>query len=223
MTTETRPTRGHRFWDLTSSAMGVAERLPTARTMHQAMRNATGLHPGAAVLDLGCGTGSYFEPLREAIGPEGRLLGVDSSPGMLRRARKRVHRHGWQNVDVQQADATTTDLGTAEFDAVFAMYSLSAMPDTAAATQRIHTALRPGGVLFLADVRLVPEGRAAGLVRLLRSAYRKFSHATGEDVVPHVRRTFGAIQTVDHDGRPGPDELRSWPPLVMLTARKEPA
>ncbi len=42
---------------------------------------------GDSVLEIGCGTGRNFPYLREAVGPEGRIYGVDISPGMLRKAR----------------------------------------------------------------------------------------------------------------------------------------
>ncbi|MFQ5933789.1 MAG: methyltransferase domain-containing protein, partial [Dehalococcoidia bacterium] len=38
------------------------------------------LEPGDVVLDLGCGTGLSFEYLEEAVGPDGRIIGVDVSP-----------------------------------------------------------------------------------------------------------------------------------------------
>jgi ubiquinone/menaquinone biosynthesis C-methylase UbiE len=51
------------------------------------------LKPGDCVLDVGCGTGRNFPFLREAIGPSGRIYGVDLSAGMLRKARKRDRHH----------------------------------------------------------------------------------------------------------------------------------
>ncbi len=69
-------------------------------------------------------------------------------------------------MEARVADATDpslpADLGPSRFDAAFAMYSISAMPDIAAAVALAYEALRPGGRLFVADVRLVPGGRAAG-------------------------------------------------------------
>src|SRR4030095_10850428 len=47
------------------------------------------LLPGNRVLEIGCGTGRNLKLLRQAVGPEGHVYGVDSSEGMLHTAKKR--------------------------------------------------------------------------------------------------------------------------------------
>jgi acyl dehydratase/ubiquinone/menaquinone biosynthesis C-methylase UbiE len=67
------------------------------------------LQPGDVVLDVGCGTGMCFEPIQAAIGPTGRLIGIEPSPEMLANARARVEDAGWENVtllEVSAEDAT---------------------------------------------------------------------------------------------------------------------
>jgi acyl dehydratase/ubiquinone/menaquinone biosynthesis C-methylase UbiE len=63
------------------------------------------LQPGDVVLDVGCGTGLNFERIQDAIGPGGRLTGIDPSPEMLTAARARVQAAGWANVTLLQASA----------------------------------------------------------------------------------------------------------------------
>jgi acyl dehydratase/ubiquinone/menaquinone biosynthesis C-methylase UbiE len=63
------------------------------------------LQPGDAVLDVGCGTGMSFEPIQAAIGPTGRLVGIDPSPEMLDYAHGRVAAAGWENVTLLEAGA----------------------------------------------------------------------------------------------------------------------
>jgi ubiquinone/menaquinone biosynthesis C-methylase UbiE len=60
---------------------------------------------GATVLDLACGTGQNFPFLAERIGPRGKIVGVDISSGMLKKARYRVERSGQVNISLLQADA----------------------------------------------------------------------------------------------------------------------
>jgi SAM-dependent methyltransferase len=69
--------------------------------------------PGEVILDVGCGTGLNFDAIRRAIGPSGRLIGVELSPGMLEVAHARVRRRGWTNVDLVQADVAEADIGAA--------------------------------------------------------------------------------------------------------------
>ena len=63
------------------------------------------LQPGDVVLDVGCGTGMSFEPIQAAIGPGGRLIGIEPSPEMLGNARARVEAAGWENVTLLEARA----------------------------------------------------------------------------------------------------------------------
>ena len=70
---------------------------------------ALALRPGAVVLDLGCGTGLSFAPLLQAVGPHGRVVGVEQCPEMLAQAAERLRRHGWRSqVVLQQASAEAT-------------------------------------------------------------------------------------------------------------------
>ncbi len=61
------------------------------------------LRPGARVLCVGCGTGRDFRFLHEAVGPAGRIYGVDISPGMLARARAQCAANNWANVVLRHA------------------------------------------------------------------------------------------------------------------------
>ena len=57
-----------------------------------------GLQAGNSVLEIGTGTGYNLPHLRHAVGPAGSVVGLDFSAEMLRRARRRVHAGGWDNV-----------------------------------------------------------------------------------------------------------------------------
>jgi acyl dehydratase/ubiquinone/menaquinone biosynthesis C-methylase UbiE len=70
------------------------------------------LQPGDVVVDVGCGTGMSFGPVQAAIGPTGRLVGIEPSPEMLAAARARVADAGWDNVtllDARAEEATLPD------------------------------------------------------------------------------------------------------------------
>lgn len=68
------------------------------------------LQPGQVVLDVGAGTGLSFEPLRRAVGPQGRVLAFEQSPDMFARATARVATAGWHNVWQACASAETVQL-----------------------------------------------------------------------------------------------------------------
>lgn len=93
------------------------------------------------ILDLGCGDGSLTRQLAERV-PRGSVLGIDAAPEMLEAARGKCG----ANMAVERLDIT--DLAfEAEFDVVFSNATLHWIHDHAALLQRIHRALRPGGIL----------------------------------------------------------------------------
>jgi len=111
-----------------------------------------GLRGGETVLDVGCGTGHNFRYLLSAIGPRGRLVGVDVAEHMVARARARVVAQGWTNVMLTLADAG--DMGFLQprsVDVVFCSLSFSILPDRRQTLDAIARVLRPGGRLAVVD------------------------------------------------------------------------
>jgi ubiquinone/menaquinone biosynthesis C-methylase UbiE len=182
--------RGRRHWNFASMTYyGVLDRFG-GRLWIKALEHLR-LSEGERVLDIGCGRGGLLVAMREAVGPSGHAVGVDYSSHMVAKARKRIRRHGWTNVEVRQADASRVPHGTAEFDAATALASLSAMPDVANAVQLAHDALRPGGRFFVFDLRLAGNTRK---IRILRRFYRATAGFTGVDVLAELRRTFATVE-----------------------------
>ncbi len=88
---------------------------------------ALDLDPGDTVVEFGCGPGVNVSALREAVGPTGRVVGVDLTGAMLDRARGLAQRRGWQNVEFVRGDATDAPIRSA--DAVLATFVTSLFPD----------------------------------------------------------------------------------------------
>jgi demethylmenaquinone methyltransferase/2-methoxy-6-polyprenyl-1,4-benzoquinol methylase len=61
------------------------------------------LEPGQRVLDVGCGTGLSFAGLRRRVGASGRIVGIEQSPDMIAKARRRVAQNEWRNVTLVNA------------------------------------------------------------------------------------------------------------------------
>ena len=55
---------------------------------------ALGLRRGDSVVDVACGTGLNFPLIEEAVGPEGRIVGVDLTDAMLAQAQHRIETNG---------------------------------------------------------------------------------------------------------------------------------
>ncbi|MEW6442636.1 MAG: methyltransferase domain-containing protein [bacterium] len=122
------------------------------------------LSRGDTVIELGCGTGLNFRFLRDAVGEEGRIIGVDLSVPMLARARERLGRHGWGNVELVQADIATYSFpGSA--DGILSVLALSLVPQYEEVVARAAQDLRTDGKLVIADLKK-PEWSPAWLTRI---------------------------------------------------------
>jgi demethylmenaquinone methyltransferase/2-methoxy-6-polyprenyl-1,4-benzoquinol methylase len=167
------------------------------RRLQQLAVAATGLAPGATVLDLACGTGVNHPHLHALVGRTGRILAVDYSTGMLETARAAVRIHGWTNIDFLQADAACLDLPAASLDAALCTFGLSAMPGERAALQRVATALKPGAPFVALDAKAF-TGWASVFNPI---AGPVFQYTTNwdyrKDVVASIRATFPHVQLVE--------------------------
>jgi ubiquinone/menaquinone biosynthesis C-methylase UbiE len=124
---------------------------------------ALSLNPGDTVVELGCGTGLNFKYVERAIGPEGKIIGVDLTGPMLEVASDRVTREGWANVELVQADVAewTIPQGIA---GVFSTLALTLVPEYDGVIERVSEALRPGGRLAVLDLK-EPAGWPYWLIR----------------------------------------------------------
>lgn len=105
------------------------------------------LAPGASVLDLCCGAGASAIPAAHAVGPAGRVLGIDAAAPMLELARAKAARQALANIEFRCGDATRTGLADRSFDAVLCVFGVFFAPDMAAFLQEMWRMVRPGGVL----------------------------------------------------------------------------
>jgi ubiquinone/menaquinone biosynthesis C-methylase UbiE len=131
------------------------------RQVVEAMR----LRPGDTVVEVGCGTGLNFPLIERAIGPTGRLVGVDLTDAMVDRARRRIAAHRWRNVSVIQADIARFPF-PAGVDAIVSTYALSLVPECGEVVTRGCAALAPGGRLVVLDTCL-PTGPPSWMARAL--------------------------------------------------------
>jgi phosphatidylethanolamine/phosphatidyl-N-methylethanolamine N-methyltransferase len=103
---------------------------------------------GGRILEVGVGTGISLPD----YAPVNRLMGVDLSEPMLRKAQTRVAEHGLSNVEALAVmDATKLALSDKSFDVVVAQYVITAVPDPEATLNEFARVLRPGGEIVLVN------------------------------------------------------------------------
>jgi ubiquinone/menaquinone biosynthesis C-methylase UbiE len=105
----------------------------------------TGIRPGQAAIDLGCGPNGIIELLSERVSPDGRVVGLDAEPAHVVMARELASKRGLGNVEIVEADAQRTGLPSGSFDLVHARTLLVNVPQPAAVVAEMVRLARPGG------------------------------------------------------------------------------
>jgi ubiquinone/menaquinone biosynthesis C-methylase UbiE len=114
--------------------------------------------PGSDILDLACGTGLVTISAAKAVGPQGSVVGVDVTEGMLEvlktavsNLQKSEEGAGLASISVFHGDITKVEeieqLKGRKFDAITCASALVLLDDPVNAIKSWHTFLKPGGVL----------------------------------------------------------------------------
>ena len=160
-----------------------------------------GLAQGMHVLDVGFGTGLVAREALAMIGPQGRLIGVDPSPGMMDQARL-------PGVQLVTGIAEQIPRPDASCDFLSMGYALRHIADVSAAFAEFYRVMRPGGRLLVLEIT-----KPAGLLPCaLLKAYMRA-------VVPTIARVVGRRKDTAHLWRYYWDTIEACiPPESVLAA-----
>ena len=115
------------------------------------------LPPGARVVELGCGSGSFSRRVLRRLGAGGVLVGVDASAGLLRQAQAALAGQGPARFEPVQADIAGLGAWLDGANAVVARTMLHHVPMVELVLGRLRSRLRPGTKVGL----LEPDFRSA--------------------------------------------------------------
>lgn len=105
------------------------------------------LEPGDRVLDLCCGRGASLVPAARRVGPNGRAIGVDLSPEMVRRSNDALSAEGLAHrAEAVVGDIDALDFGDGEFDRVLCGFGVFFSGDAPAMLAGVHRVLRADGL-----------------------------------------------------------------------------
>src|SRR5262245_36765712 len=107
------------------------------------------LRPGARVLDVCCGTGASALHAARAVGPQGRVLGVDLAEDLIALGRAKAAAASLRQLEFRRADMTALGLPDASFDAVVCVFGIFFVPDMEAQVAELWRMVRPGGQLAI--------------------------------------------------------------------------
>jgi len=150
-------------YGILSRFYGIAEGL-FEKGLRQKGLQLLSVTPGEVVLEVGVGTGYSLKEIANSVGENGKAYGIDITPQMLERTRKRLRKAGLMDrVELYEGDARSMPYEDSKFDAVYMASTLELFdtPDIPRVLNEVKRVLKPGGRLGVAS--LTKEGREGSL------------------------------------------------------------
>jgi len=163
-------------WALGYDLVAWAFCLGRERDLRERMLGFAELKLGERVLDIGCGTGTLGIAAKRCVGATGTVCGIDASPEMIARARKKASSNGVE-VHFENAVVEKLPFEDASFDVVLSTLMLHHLGRKV----RLHClcearrVLKPGGRLLAVDFAEPAGNRRSLLGHFHRHGYLKFS------------------------------------------------
>jgi ubiquinone/menaquinone biosynthesis C-methylase UbiE len=186
------------------------------RPMREAGLKLLAAAPGEHILEIGFGTGHILAELADAVGPTGRVFGIDISENMLARTRHLLSDKGLaERAALDCGDAECLPYGDNSMDGIFMCFTLELFdtPDIPKVLAECRRVLRPGGRIVV--VAVSKEGKEGFVLRTFEWTHRHFPNLM--DCRPiYARRALEATGFVIDDSR----TESMWVPAEIVRARK---
>lgn len=121
-----------------------------------AIARAVGLQPGAAVADVGAGTGIFVDFFAKDVGPSGRVFAVEIAPKFVEHLRERARTRGLDRVEAVLCTDRDVCLPADSVDVVFVCDTYHHFEYPRSTLASIHRALRKDGRLVVVDFERIP-------------------------------------------------------------------
>ncbi len=168
------------------------------------------LREGEAVLDLGSGAGFDCLLAARAVGPSGKVIGVDMTPSMLEKARANARTAGASHVEFRLGEIERLPLRDGEVDVVISNCVVNLSPDKDAVFREAFRVLKPGGRVAISDVvALAPIPEALRTTLALSACV---AGAARVDEVEAMLRSAGFTDVVVEPARASREFIAGWMP-----------
>ncbi|MCD6161467.1 MAG: class I SAM-dependent methyltransferase [candidate division Zixibacteria bacterium] len=126
------------------------------RRLFQNPKNILGNHikPGMTALDIGCAMGFFSLWMAKAVGPDGRVIGVDLQEKMVNSLKRRAEKAGLsKRIEPRVCSDKSLEIAdlSEQVDLALAFYVVHEVPSVSGFIDEVYKSLKPGGRFFVVE------------------------------------------------------------------------